>query len=202
MDKDKKKEFVEKAIARNKLKIKISEHNDEKYDARAEVNGAILKTFRDGEDQVLHIINKKEIIKGKEREVKEFILRSNTYLGKSLFRLPYGIVNKNITGIGGTSLESDAERNSIIVEPLIKIASSKAAITQNSLYVGSPTNELPKSVSEYDIKSYHLNSSIKYKKNFVVADSLSKVINAIGVDVYNSYFLVLDEIDSFQCDSN
>lgn len=51
---------------------------------------------------------------------------------------PSGVLYKEETGIGATTLELRSLRNSIIVEP-IKITASSKAIGQG-LYVGSPTN--------------------------------------------------------------
>lgn len=112
--------------------------------------------------------------------------------------LPNGIINKTETGIGGTTVESKSRRNSIIVEPLKSIAATKAMQLEDSLYVGSPTQLYhdSKVVTDNDIKKYHL-STIKYKKIFVVADSLPRLIRCIGETVYQDYFLLIDEIDSY-----
>ncbi|HQT23994.1 MAG: hypothetical protein B7X86_14390 [Sphingobacteriales bacterium 17-39-43] len=116
--------------------------------------------------------------------------------------LPNGIINKTETGIGGTTVEAKSKRNSIIVEPLKSIAATKAMEHKNSLYVGSPTNlyNNAKRVTDNDIISYH-SSDIKDKKIFVVADSLPRLIKCIGESVYKEYFLLIDEIDSYQEDS-
>ncbi|MFM1961639.1 MAG: hypothetical protein RLZZ172_484 [Bacteroidota bacterium] len=114
---------------------------------------------------------------------------------------PPGFLYKDETGMGATTLELKAKRHSIIVEPIKITASSKAAAV-NALYVGSQTKYHPdKTVPVNKIKAYANNSSIDYKKIIVVADSLSKVIKAIGPAVFNDYFILIDEIDSFQMDS-
>ena len=41
-----------------------------------------------------------------------------TKLGHAIDYLPHGIIDKTVTGLGGTTLELDCKRNSIIVEPL------------------------------------------------------------------------------------
>jgi hypothetical protein len=162
-----------------------------------------------------------DLIKAQNRIVSEscggdlntFTLGYGSKLGHSFNYLPFGIINKNETGIGATTLELSTPRNSIIVEPLKIIASSKVyAHTQHvnsqnlkgyaspgAIYVGSRTSTYRKPVSRRDIKQYHLKSG--YKKIVVVADSLGKVISAIGNDVYSQYFLMVDEADAFQIDS-
>lgn len=118
--------------------------------------------------------------------------------------LPNGLIHKHETGMGATTLEILAERNSIIVEPLKITASSKAfihRIKHHTFYVGSPTKYHKTRASDKNIKDYIEDKSIQYKKILVVADSLPKLIKLIGEDVYNNYFLLIDEIDSFQLDS-
>jgi hypothetical protein len=139
-------------------------------------------------------------------EVVTIKKKNNTKLTEVLDLLPSGLVQKDETGMGATTLELLAPRNSIIVEPIKITASSKAYNnTRNfsipTLYVGSETKYHPKKPTKKEVLDYLNNSSIKYKKIMVVADSLKKVIAAIGPNVYKDYFLLLDEIDSFQMDS-
>ena len=47
-----------------------------------------------------------------------YTLVPGTKLSEVMDELPHGIINKNYTGIGGTTLELDCNRNSIVVEPL------------------------------------------------------------------------------------
>jgi hypothetical protein len=140
-----------------------------------------------------YIHSKKEKLRGK------IVIIPDGYL--DLPFLPHGIINKTETGIGGTSVEAKAKRHSIIVEPLKAIASSKAIAHEGSLYVGSPTNLHKARVTEKNIQDYH-SSEIADKKIFVVADSLPRVIKSIGKQVYQDYFLLIDEIDSYQEDAS
>lgn len=112
-----------------------------------------------------------------------------TRISDILPELPYGVVFKEETGMGATTLELKSKRNSIIVEPIKVTASSKAKI-HDALYVGSPTIFHNSKVEELDIFTYICNEKIKYKKIIVVADSLSKVINAILI------FKLLQEPDA------
>lgn len=155
------------------------------------LSGKVTSTITD--DNIKKIIIKKEGEKG-------------AYLSEVLNRLPHGLVSKEETGMGATSLELNTPRNSIIVEPIKITASSKAnnhSKTPNEkvLYVGSETKYHPKKTTKDDIVAYINNPNIIHKKIIVVADSLQKVINAIGETIYNDFFLLIDEVDSFQMDS-
>ena len=143
------------------------------------------------------IINRSVVTRQSKNEL---ILKNGTYLGEAIDRLPSGIIDKKIPGIGATTCELDSPRNSVIVEPFKAVASSKA-FNHDALYVGSPTN-LHASVINSDIKDYHENTEKEFKKIVIVADSLKKVIQAIGIEeFYSSYFFTIDEIDTFQLDS-
>ena len=127
-------------------------------------------------------------------------------LGDIFINSPYGIIKKNRTGIGATTLELNSKRNSIIVVPTKALAFSKALTyfekdgKWSVLYVGSDVDGAPNDMPE--IEEYLNDETIVHKKFIVVADSLYKVIDAIGAEVKNNYFLMVDEIDSFQSDSS
>lgn len=117
---------------------------------------------------------------------------------------PYGLIKKNRTGIGATTLELRSERNSIIVVPTQSLALSKVESSYNEkikqyqyLYVGG--RKLGKKFPP--ISSYLKNTNIPIKKFIVVADSLPKLIEGIGDSVYKDYFFMVDEIDTYQSDS-
>lgn len=127
------------------------------------------------------------------------------HLSDALSFLPSGFVYKEETGMGATTLEINAARNSIIIEP-IKITASSKAYKHACLYVGSETRfHNKKSPSVNDIITYAKDPQIQYKKIIVVADSFRKVLVALNedddIDIH-SYFFVIDEIDSFQLDSS
>lgn len=128
------------------------------------------------------------------------------WLEKIFDRMPYGLIKKNRTGIGATTLELKADRNSIIVVPTKALASSKKLSGRKAdktgryyHYVGGET---PKVRKQPSIDAFLANGSIKPKKFIVVADSLPKLIRKIGVRKCKDYFLMVDEIDSYQYDSN
>ena len=134
-------------------------------------------------------------------------MKDGDKLGDFFDRLPYGVINKNITGIGATSLELRADRNSIIVLPIKAIAYNKyKAYTLEKgdgscMYVGSPIGDIKSDITPKKIEEYLLLENGKPKKFLVVADSLPKVLKAIGEEHYNDYFLMVDEVDSLQSDS-
>lgn len=155
------------------------------------------------------VVSNKKVLKSAELVIKRratLKAKKETKLSEVLNLLPPGLIQKDETGMGATTLELLAPRNSIIVEPIKITASSKAYNNTNNfgmptLYVGSETKFHPKKLTSKEIESYLTDPSIKHKKILVVADSLKKVIKALGQNVYKDYFLLLDEIDSFQMDS-
>lgn len=126
-------------------------------------------------------------------------------------RIPFGILNKTITGLGATTLEiMNQERNSIIVVPTKSLAYSKykSANAEKgddyAFYVGSPIKETRSNVSASQVMSYLSSVGTTKKKFLVVADSLPFLIDILeknDVDVYHDYFLMVDEIDTMQADS-
>lgn len=134
-----------------------------------------------------------------------FIKGSNLFTGSKLMlskyidKMPHGIIDKKIPGIGATTLEINSGRNSIIVLPTKALAYSKHKQHSHTLYVGSTIDRL-KRTSSSDIRNY-LNKTGN-KKFLVVADSLGRLLDTIGEQVYEDYFLMVDEIDVLQSDNN
>lgn len=124
-----------------------------------------------------------------------------TKLSDVLSALPSGLIQKDETGMGATFLELKSQRNSIIVEP-IKITASSKAHHHNALYIGSETEYHSKKKDINDIRNYLDNEEGGYKKILVVADSLYKVIAALKKEDTENFFLLIDEVDSFQLDSS
>lgn len=120
--------------------------------------------------------------------------------------LPSGVLFKKFTGLGATTCEIDSPRNSILVFPTVSLAKTKCNQTNERikddglpiqvLYVGG-------GVKNSNIKEFiEAISDNLYVKLFVVADSLPRVIDILGSDVYDKYFLMVDEIDTFQIDTS
>lgn len=132
-----------------------------------------------------------------------FYIYGDCKLSQVFNQLPFGILNKNRTGVGATTLEIKSKRNSIIVVPTKNLAYNKAQ-TGEYLYVGSAIKgKADSGTTRKDIIKYINNNSIPYKKIITVADSLKKVLEVLdylSIDK-NTYFLVVDEVDIIQSDS-
>jgi hypothetical protein len=149
----------------------------------------------------------------KSRLTELVIIRDNptshqgaTKLSEVFEFTPYGLIYKEETGMGVTTLELLAPRHSIIVEPIKITASSKAyKVSQERgekvLYVGSETAYHTNKISNTEIVDYINDTNIQFKKIIVVADSLFRVFEAGGEFIFKNYFLFIDEADSFQMDS-
>ena len=118
-------------------------------------------------------------------------------------KMPHGIVDKQIAGIGATTLEIDSHRNSIIVVPTKILAYNKHIKHKDkTLYVGGRISEGGSPTSNKEITDYIANNAIIHKKFLVVADSLPKLLNQIGEKNYKDYFLMIDEVDMIQSEGN
>ena len=141
----------------------------------------------------------------KIRSIK-FIMPSDDYKLSDVFEnLPWGIIKKNRTGVGATTLEINSPRNSIIVVPTRALALNKAMPSKiegsdkyRVLYVGGVTT----GVKVPTIEAYLADNEIKYKKFIVVIDSLPRLIEKLGMDYASNYFIMFDEVDTYQDSSH
>lgn len=118
-------------------------------------------------------------------------------------KMPHGIVDKQVAGIGATTLEIDSKRNSIVVVPTRVLAYNKwIRNKEKTLYVGGKINEERDTTSIQEIQEYLSDEKIAYKKFLVVADSLHRLLQIIGAKHYKDYFLMIDEVDMIQSESN
>ena len=101
------------------------------------------------------------------------------------FQLPNGILNKEITGCGGTTLALEDENRTIICSPRIKLLENKAEQYKNSLLV-------IQGVNKEQIKQYLEAETVP--KILTTYDSFSKVKKVVG-DL-SEWKIVVDE---FQC---
>lgn len=133
------------------------------------------------------------------------IVGDNYRLSDYISKIPHGIVDKKRPGIGATTIEINSKRNSIIVVPTKALAYNKSLKHPYCQYVGSKINENRKGVGKNEILAYLSNESIKFKKFLVVADSLKElipIIESVDKDIAINYFLMVDEVDMLQSDSN
>ncbi len=135
---------------------------------------------------------------------KEILLPIGNRLSESLQFLPSGIIDKTYTGIGGTSLELDCDRNSIIVVPYNNIADIKASqpTIGNKFKVHKFKKNRKNAKQQSDLDDYlkHTKAKCHPIKIICVNDQLvhlrTELISA-GID-FKSMFLLFDEIDSMQ----
>lgn len=152
-----------------------------------------------------------------------YTLVPGTKLSEVMDELPHGIINKNYTGIGGTTLELDCNRNSIVVEPLKETAWTKAQKPSRSNkykihYFGTKTYEQTKSprrlstLSAKEINDEELRNNLnEYIKTCIeqkkpikictVTDQLQTLYNLIESghpELHSAFHLLLDEVDYMQ----
>lgn len=104
------------------------------------------------------------------------------YLSDIISVLPtHCLLNKGITGCGGTTVELQSNRNSIILCPTRNLVTSK----ESQQYLGVDGN-----IRKIDIQNY-LKNSFPYKKIIATYDALPKLMDSIPN--YQEYFLLIDE---------
>ncbi len=104
------------------------------------------------------------------------------YLSEAINKLPsHCLLNKGITGCGGTTVELKSKRNSIILCPTRNLVTSKSALG----YFG-----VDGKVSGKDIQNY-VNSTTDFKKIIATYDALKKLME--NIPDYSDYFLLIDE---------
>lgn len=91
------------------------------------------------------------------------------------------LINKGITGCGGTTVELESKRNSIILCPTCNLVESKSA--QGYFGVTSKVNKS-------QIKNYLIKEA-KFKKIIATYDALPRLMEIIPN--YSEYFLLIDE---------
>ena len=143
----------------------------------------------------------------------KMIVPQGLKIGQIFDRMPYGIINKTITGLGATTLEIETtKRDSIIVVPTKTLAYTKSRKANEkfgegySMYIGSPIGENKSNVTLNILRKYiEAKKPGEVQKFIVVADSLPILLNFLAqleIDVFSNYFLMVDEIDTLQLDSS
>ncbi|MGY0039647.1 hypothetical protein [Pedobacter sp. NJ-S-72] len=96
---------------------------------------------------------------------------------------------KVIPGIRATSMELNAKRHSIILEPNVPVIRGKRTKGFFGIYEG---------IYIEDIVNYMKNDKVVFKKIMVTPESFYKVMEAaeiLDIDLYKEYFLLFDECD-------
>lgn len=166
---------------------------------------AVLDTLADANpEETVNSIHKDYI---ESRSLSNFFTEEYR-LSNFIQKMPHGIIDKKATGVGATTLELKSPRHSIIVVPTKKLAYSKFKWAENNLnpkkalYVGTSIGEFRDRVSRSEIIKYIEQNPTQPLKFLVVADSLNYLMNILGEEAYKHYFLMVDEIDLLQADSN
>lgn len=106
------------------------------------------------------------------------------------------ILDKTLPGLGATSCEIAAHRNSIIIEPNIPVITGKCEKDKNLLPVYEKT-------TDKKIETYLTNDSIEFKKILCTPESYMRVKSKAedqGIDIYNEYFCLFDECEKITQD--
>lgn len=98
------------------------------------------------------------------------------------------ILNKGITGCGGTTVEINSQRNSIILVPIVNLIKSKQISTNVFGVYGDIKNK--------EILDYIANTK-SHKKIMATYDALPRLIEVIGESIFKDYFLLIDEYHTF-----
>ena len=94
------------------------------------------------------------------------------------------LLNKGVTGCGGTTLEIQSKRDSIILVPNVNLVLNKTAAHSNLIGVYGDVNKV-QFLSQFKRRT-------TYKKIIATYDALPKLIDWIGDNIYD-YFLLIDE---------
>lgn len=104
------------------------------------------------------------------------------YLSEFISELPsHVLLNKGVTGCGGTTVELTSKRNSIILCPSKNLVTSKSA----QGYFGVDGDIRPKQIINY------IETTKSYKKIIATYDALPKLMDSI--QNWKDYFLLVDE---------
>ena len=121
-----------------------------------------------------------------------------SYLSDVLTALPADVIlNKKIAGIGGTYLEMNSKRHSIIAVPFVPIINGKLESVAKAKALGEDYIDIIpvfEGVSVEDLVHMIINAE-GYIKIMSTYDGIPKVIKAIGIALMNcnDFFLLVDE---------
>lgn len=115
--------------------------------------------------------------------IKKIEFNNSQYLSENIKELPSNcLLNKGITGCGGTTVELQSKRNSIILCPTKNLVMSK----QSDNYLGVTGD-----TSNSEIMKYLINPNITFKKILATYNALPRLMELIPD--YKEYFLLIDE---------
>lgn len=124
---------------------------------------------------------------------KELNIKKGEWLSDVIKEIPTNtILNKTMTGCGATTLEINAARNSIIIEPNVPVIVGKKA--QHSFLFA-----VYEGTSKEDVKAYLAGESDGYRKIITTPEGFDKkVLPAMyetDTPIFEDYFLLFDECE-------
>ena len=147
-----------------------------------------LKMCRLGRN--LHKIRQNLIVKLMEKTI---VIHKGQHLADVMDKIPSNVIlNKQITGCGATTLEINAARNSIIIEPNVPVIVGKATKHPNVF----PVYE---KVTFEDVEAYLQKQIDDYRKIVTTPEGYDKKVKpALSKHIKNykeSFFLLFDECE-------
>ncbi|WP_157288093.1 DEAD/DEAH box helicase family protein [Pedobacter cryoconitis] len=148
------------------------------------------------------------VIKTDQQTTYNYTLGVTDRLSKAFEVIPSNsIINKGRCGIGGTYLEIKANRNSIIIVPTHSIIEDKCYDEDNNLLPNYFVVRGSKKSFDAGRLKLFIESDLPKKKIFSTPAGIKKIMEcgALQDDLYNNWFLLLDEshtaiTDSFRAD--
>ena len=103
------------------------------------------------------------------------------------------ILNKTVTGIGATTLEIEAKRHSIIIEPNVPVILGKTKNKPELFAVWEYSTKAK-------IKKYFKDRTVQYKKLLTTPEGFKKITDVckrkdVNIDIYNYFFCLFDECE-------
>lgn len=125
--------------------------------------------------------------------VREFEINKGEWLSDVIKEIPTNtILNKTMTGCGATTLEINAARHSIIIEPNVPVIVGKKA--QHSFLFA-----VYEGTSKEDVKAYLAGEHDGYRKIITTPEGFDKkVLPAMyetNTPIFEDYFLLFDECE-------
>ncbi len=125
--------------------------------------------------------------------IKNLIINKGSWLSDVMKEIPTNtILNKVMTGCGATTLEINAARHSIIIEPNVPVIIGKK-IQHDFLFA------VYEGTTRMDVKAYLAGDEDGYRKIITTPEGFDKKVlpamYELGIPIYEDYFLLFDECE-------
>lgn len=126
-------------------------------------------------------------------KTKELFIKAGEYLSNIMQEIPSNVIlNKVMTGCGATTLEINAARHSIIIEPNVPVIIGKKAQHDFLFAVYEGT-------TREDVEAYLAGEEDGYRKIITTPEGFDKKVlpamYELDIPVYEEYFLLFDECE-------